>query len=67
MQVKRYQFPGFTAKNAGDPVVSMNNPPPPPQKKKKQQQQQQQKHRDYRELNIVLQWAGECHLNRLFK
>ena len=36
MQFKRYHFPGFTAKNAGDPVVSMNNPPPP---KKKQQQQ----------------------------
>ena len=65
MQVKRYQFPGFTAKNAGDPVVSMNNPPPP--QKKKTTTTTTKKHRDYRDLNIVLQWACECHLNRLFK
>ena len=55
MQVKRCHFPGFTAKNAGDPVVFNE------QKLKKKD------HRDYRDLNIVLGWPCECHLNRLFK
>ena len=56
MQVKRCHFPGFTAKNAGGPVVF-----------NEQKQKQKKNHRDYRDLNIVLGWPCECHLNRLFK
>ena len=56
MQVKRCHFPGFTAKNAGDPVVF-----------NEQKQTKKKNHRDYRDLNIVLGWPCECHLNRLFK
>ena len=52
MQVKGYQFPSFTAKNAGDPVVF---------------NEQKQKKEPLRDLNIVLGWPCECHLNRLFK
>ena len=55
MQVKRCHFPGFTAKNAGGLMwFSMNK-------------NRKKNSRDYRDLNIVLGWPCECHLNRLFK